>query len=214
MTSVLIVDDHRTLADLLSLSLQQEPDLDLVGYGATAAEGLRLTGRHRPDVVVMDFSLPDQDGICATLEILAAYPQTRVVMLTASTDPMLVVRAAAAGVCAFLPKSGGLAEILTALRTPGSETMMVSPHLLTALDPGRQDPGRQVVPQLTPREHAVLELLGHGYDSRRAARQLGITVNTCRGYVKSLLLKLGCHSQLEAVAEAHRLGLIGTGHDA
>jgi DNA-binding NarL/FixJ family response regulator len=212
-TRVLIVDDHRTLAELLSLSLQQEPDLDLVGCGTTAAEGLRLIDLHQPDVVLMDFSLPDQDGLCATRQILTSYPGIRVVMLTASTDPMLVVRAAAAGVCAFLPKSGGLAEILAALRTARPETMTVSPHLLAGLSPGaRPQPDQQVVPPLTPREYAVLELLGHGYDSRRTARQLGITLNTCRGYVKSLLLKLGCHSQLEAVAKAHRLGLIGVAH--
>ena len=206
---VLMVDDHRTLAELLALSLRPEPDLELVGCATTAAEARRLVGLHRPDAVLMDFSLPDQDGISTSREILAAYPKTRVVMLTAANDPQLVARAAAVGVCAFLPKSGGLAEILTALRTAGPGTMMVSPEVIVGLVPGARKSDEQVVPRLTPREYAVLEMLGRGYDSRHISRLLGITLNTCRGYVKSVLLKLGCHSQLEAVAKAHRLGLIG-----
>lgn len=206
---VVIVDDHRTLAELLAVSLRHEPGLELVGHAPTVAEGLRLVRDEDPDVVLMDFSLPDGDGIAATREVRAARPETRVVMLTAATDPQLVARAATAGVCAFLPKTGGLDEILTALRTARSGSMVVAPELIAGLLPStRRDPDAQIVPRLTPREQAVLELLGHGYDARRAARHLGITLNTCRGYVKSLLLKLGCHSQLEAVATAHRMGLI------
>ena len=206
---VVMVDDHRTLAELLAVSLRHEPDLQLVGHAVTIAEGVELVRREEPDVVLMDYSLPDGDGIAATQEVRSACPDTRVVLLTAATDPHLVARAATAGACAFLAKTGGLEEILAALRTARDGSMVVAPELIAGLLPAtRRDPDEQIVPRLTPREQAVLELLGRGYDARRVSRQLGITLNTCRGYVKSLLLKLGCHSQLEAVATAHRMGLI------
>jgi DNA-binding NarL/FixJ family response regulator len=206
---VLLVDDHRTLAELLAVSLRYEPDLELVGHAETTAEGLRLADELRPDVVLMDYSLPDGDGVSTTRELLAANPCVRVVMLTAAKEPQLVARAATAGVCAFLTKTGGLDEILSALRTARPGAMVLAPELVANLLPATRSADEQIVPRLTPREQAVLELLGRGYDARRAARQLGISLNTCRGYVKTLLHKLGCHSQLEAVAAAHRLGLIG-----
>jgi DNA-binding NarL/FixJ family response regulator len=208
MMRVLIIDDHTMLAELLSTSLQFEPDLDLVGHAATAAEGLTLVGMRRPDVVLMDLGLPDQDGIVTTRKILAAYPEIRVVMLTGSADPKAVSSAAAAGVCAFLPKNGGVRDILLALRTARQGSMMVAPQVIAGMSTDEALQEAPALPRLTPREQEVLEALGRGLDTRRMARHLGITPNTCRGYIKSLLLKLGCHSQLEAVARAHELRLI------
>jgi DNA-binding NarL/FixJ family response regulator len=209
---VLIVDDHTMLAELLSTSLQFEQDLELVGHATTAAEGLSLVGLRRPDVILMDLSLPDQDGIATSRKILSTYPEIRIIMLTASTDPQAVSSAAAAGICAFLPKSGGVSDILLALRTARQGSMMLSTQIIAGMSSGATQSEGQVVPRLTPREQEVLELLGRGMDTRRVARQLGITPNTCRGYIKSLLLKLGAHSQLEAVARAHELRLIDSPH--
>jgi DNA-binding NarL/FixJ family response regulator len=210
---VLVVDDHQTVADLLAVALRYETDIECVGRAATATEGIALVERDQPDVVLMDLSLPDMDGLQATAIITAAHPQMRVILLTAATDPRLVAQAAGAGACAFVPKSAGLEVLLDAIRGARHGAMVVDPAVLTALAelasrPAARRQQQRQVGALTGREQDVLGLLGTGLDVRRVAQRLGISQNTCRGHVKSVLAKLGCHSQLEAVVVATRLGLL------
>jgi DNA-binding NarL/FixJ family response regulator len=211
---VLVVDHHQTFAELLGFALGGQPDLRYVGHANTGAEALRLVEELRPDVVLMDVELPDADGIVTTELLRAGHPETRVVVLTASTEPALVGRAAAAGASGFLTKNGALGDILHAVHTAHGGGMTVSSHLLTGLlkstAPGT-DPAGGPSGGLTAREHEVLRLMGTGLDARAIARRLGISVHTCRGYVKSVLAKLEAHSQLEAVAVATRRGLLTSG---
>jgi DNA-binding NarL/FixJ family response regulator len=213
VTKVVIVDDHQTLVDLLRLALSAESDIDVVGTAGTAAEGLRMVDSTRPDLVLMDFGLPDSDGVTTAAEVLVRQPSTRVVMLTATHDGSLISRAAAAGVCGFVAKTGAFGEVLSAIRTARSGSMVIDPTVLARLVPSPrtandEDSDRLVAPLLTPREQEVLGLLGAGMDARAIARTLSISLHTCRGYVKSVLAKLDCHSQLEAVVAAGRLGLL------
>jgi DNA-binding NarL/FixJ family response regulator len=215
VTRVVIVDDHQTLVDLLRLALSAEPDIDVVGAAGTAGEGLRLIEQTRPDLVLMDFGLPDKDGVTTAAEVLRRHPVTRVVMLTATHDGSLISRAAAAGVCGFVAKTGAFGEVLSAIRTARTGSMVIDPTVLARLVPSQRrnaesDGDRIVAPLLTPREQEVLGLLGAGMDARAIARTLSISLHTCRGYVKSVLAKLDCHSQLEAVVAAGRLGLLPT----
>lgn len=204
---VVAVDDHRTLAELLEVAMRDEPDVEFIGHASTAADGFELIGRTRPDVVLMDMGLPDLDGVRATAQVVSSYPEIRVVMLTGVTDPHVVAQAAAAGASAFVPKSGGLTEVLSAVRNARKGAMVVDSGLLAGiLDAPRPRGGN--APSLTPREKEVLTLLGLGLDVRSASRRLGISLHTCRGHVKSLLAKLDCHSQLEAVVAATRMGLL------
>jgi DNA-binding NarL/FixJ family response regulator len=210
VTKVVIVDDHQTLVDLLRLALSAETDIDVVGTAGTAGDGLRLVEQTRPDLVLMDFGLPDKDGVTTAAEVLRRQPATRVVMLTATHDGSLISRAAAAGVCGFVAKTGAFGEVLSAIRTARSGSMVIDPTVLARLVPSQRKPAetesdRMVAPLLTPR---VLGLLGAGMDARAIARTLSISLHTCRGYVKSVLAKLDCHSQLEAVVAAGRLGLL------
>ena len=107
---VVVIDDHAMLAELLVLALAEEPDLTCVGHALTAVEGLELVARTDPDVVIMDYRLPDMDGVRATAALLDRAPETRVVMLTAA-DPRLAAQAAAAGAVAFVPKSAALSDV-------------------------------------------------------------------------------------------------------
>ena len=134
-------------------------------------------------------------------------------MLTATHDGSLISRAAAAGVCGFVAKTGAFGEVLSAIRTARSGSMVIDPTVLARLVPSQrktaeEESDRMVAPLLTPREQEVLGLLGAGMDARAIARTLSISLHTCRGYVKSVLAKLDCHSQLEAVVAAGRLGLL------
>jgi len=207
MQSVVIVDDHRVFAELLALALKSEADFECVGHAQSVADGAALVESLQPDIVVMDVKLGDGDGIAATAELTARYPDLRVVVLTAYVEQQLLQRAAAAKACALLPKDGELVGMLQVLRTAKRGGFSVHPELLRRLV-GRAEAPKARPPALTKREQEVLQMLAAGLDARLIAREMNISVNTCRGYVKSLLAKLGAHSQLEAVAIAMRHGLI------
>lgn len=212
---VLIVDDHTTFTELLAGALDREPDLQSVGFAGNAEEGFEQAMALRPDVVIMDFHLPDGDGISAAARILAEAPGTRIVLLTGDPTPESFVQAAAAGICAYLPKDGSLASLLNALRHAPFGGMMVRPSLIAQLGQRQPSTRRDAwIPPLTQRERAVLQLMAEGHDVRFNAKTLGISQNTCRGYVKSILAKLGAHSQLEAVVAARKLDLLGPRRDA
>lgn len=209
LTRVLVVDDHVVFAELLGLALSGEDGFEFVGRADGVTAGIRMVESVRPDIVVMDVRLGDGDGIAATAQLTRRFPGLRVIVLTAFVDSDLMRRAADAGACALLPKDGELAEMMHALRTARGGGFVVHPRLLKTLVSG--DGRAQPMPPLTQREQDVLQMLAAGLEANAIARELGISLNTCRGYVKSLLTKLGAHSQLEAVVIAMRNGLIRVG---
>lgn len=210
ITSVLVVDDHTTFSDLLAMALDREPDLTCVGTAASVTEAFLKVDERRPDLVIMDVRLGEGDGVTATAELTRIYPELRVVILTAHIDTALMQRAADAGACCLLPKDGSFSDLLEALRSSRREGLIVHPTLLKALI--MSQPQRDVtIPSLTRREREVLKMLADGLDARAIAKNLAISVNTCRGYVKNLLLKLDAHSQLEAVVIATNRGLVSVG---
>lgn len=208
---VLVVDDHRTFAELLSLALDAEPDLECVGHAQTSAEALECAARLRPDVILMDLRLPDQDGISTTAELTSRDPDVKVLILTAHATSAEFSRAAAAGASGFLAKDGALTEVLTALRTAHRGSLVLPPTVVAAFSASTVPRPSGPATNLSPRELEVLRLMGRGQDPRAIAKQLGVSLNTCRGYVKSILAKLEVHSQLEAVVSASRSGLIRLG---
>jgi DNA-binding NarL/FixJ family response regulator len=207
---VLVVDDHRSFADLLSGALAAA-GMNCVGTANTAAQAVAMAAALQPDIVVMDIQMPREDGLSATRRVREAAPGAVVAVLTAHRDPDWVVRAAQAGACAFIPKDGSLAEMLDVLGRVRPGQMLVAPSTFAG---GRvEGPAaravREAAPQLTRREQQVLDCLGKGMQVKAIARIFGITQETCRGYVKSLHVKLGARSQLEAVVQAQHLGLLG-----
>lgn len=205
--TVLIVDDHTVLAELLSSALQLQTDFESVGHAQTIAEGIAAVDSLRPDIVIMDVQLGDGDGIAATAELTARHQDLVVIVLTAHVGQHLVERAAAANASALVLKDGDLDAIVNALRTAKRGGFIMPPELLRRLI-GREKPAPASQVSLTRREQEVLHMLAAGLEVRLIAREMGISVSTCRGYVKTLLMKLGAHSQLEAVAIAMRHGLI------
>ncbi|MFN0028519.1 MAG: response regulator [Acidimicrobiales bacterium] len=226
-TRVVFVDDHRAFAEALGLAVSLESDLCCVGEAATCAEGARLIATEQPDVAVIDYRLPDGDGIDLLRSTRLISPRTEVVMVTGHADLEVMARAARAGAGAFLSKESTVREVLTAIRglrasaaqtgdAPGEHPLAVgAPVGNAALQASVEQFLLQsapadgpAVPHLTRRELDVLLLLAEGVDLGAASRRLGLSVHTGRGYVKSILRKLDAHSQLEAVAVARRLGLL------
>jgi DNA-binding NarL/FixJ family response regulator len=206
---VLVVDDHRTFAELLAGALESAGMVS-VGTAHSAHEAVAQCQRHQPDIVVMDIQMPQQDGLAATRRIREVAPHAVIAIVTAHRDPDWVVRSAQAGASAFIPKDGSLAEMLDVLGRARNGQMLVAPS--TFASPPVRDVDRDIaepVPVLTRREREVLDCLAQGMQVKAIARVLGIMQETCRGYVKSLHVKLGARSQLEAVVRAQRLGLLG-----
>ncbi|WP_448613955.1 response regulator transcription factor [Modestobacter sp. URMC 112] len=209
-TRVLVVDDHRTFAELLSGALAMAGMVS-VGTAHTAADAVAMAAELRPDVVVMDIQMPGQDGLTATRRIRDLVPQAVVAVVTAHRDPDWVVRAAQAGASAFIPKDGSLQEMIDVLTRARAGQMLVAPSTFTGTRGATPPPATAPAhPPLTRREQEVLDCLGRGMQVKAIARVLGITLETCRGYVKSLHTKLGVRSQLEAVIKAQQLQLIGS----
>lgn len=209
--SVFIVDDHRTFADLLAVALGAEPHLRCVGVAYDVSASLATIASLRPDVVCMDMRFQGQelDGIAAIKILKQRHPDLHVVLLTGHPDVSLMRRAVQVGASALMPKDGSLHELLAALNSCGKGGLWVHPHLLQGLLHSDQSANEAATP-LSPRESDVLALLALGSSVTTIAGELGISVNTCRGYVKTLLWKLDAHSQAEAVSIAWRQGLVPT----
>jgi DNA-binding NarL/FixJ family response regulator len=207
--SVLIVDDHRTYAELLAGALQAA-GMDVLGTAHSAAQAVAMAQDLQPDVVVMDIQMPRQDGLSATRRLREVAPLTVVAAVSDHRDPEWVVRATQAGACAFIPKDCSLAEMLDILTRVRAGQMLIAPSTFSSAPTHgtRPAPVSEVPLQLTRREREVLDCLGAGMQVKAIARVLGITLQTCRGYVKSLHAKLGVRSQLEAVVKAQELGLL------
>jgi DNA-binding NarL/FixJ family response regulator len=204
---VLVVDDHRTFAELLAGALEAA-GMDVCGTAHSAAHAVAMAEDLQPDLVVMDIEMPQQDGLAATRRIRDVAPAAVVAVVTAHRDPDWVVRAAQAGASAFVPKDGALAEMIDILCRARQGQMLVAPS--TFAGGGSSAPRSRTAPApvLTRREQEVLDCLGRGMQIKAIARVLGITQETCRGYVKALHAKLGVRSQLEAVIKAQDLGLL------
>lgn len=204
---VLVVDDHRTFAELLAAALSAA-GMTSLGTAHSGAQAVAMARELQPDVVVMDIQMPHQDGLAATRRIREVAPHAVVVVVTAHTDPVWVVRSAQAGASAFVPKDGSLDEMLDVLSRARAGQMLVAPSTFAAnvVPTPRVAPDSR--PQLTRREREVLDCLARGLPVKGVARILGITQETCRGYIKSLHTKLDARSQLEAVIRAQQLGLV------
>ena len=209
MTRVLLVDDHAVLATAVSMALEAEDDLTVVGVAGTLAEARALVATERPDVVLLDHRLPDGDGASAIGSLIALHPDVRVVMLTASATDNVLVAALNEGAAGFVSKSRDLGDVTSAVRAAANGEAAISPDMLARLLPrlgGRS--ARPGVQELTERELEVLVLLADGLTNAAIAENLFISVNTVRNHVSNLSAKLGAHSKLEALSIAMREGLI------
>lgn len=206
--AVLICDDHAVLAQALAAMLSREPDLEVVGVAGTMDEVTAMARDHEPDVVLMDYELPDGDGVAATRALKAARPEVKVVMLSSYTNDAVLLAAMEAGCSGYITKHKGTEEVAGGVRLAAAGEALVSPEVLARLLPRLGQSGGRLGSDLTRRELEVLELLADGTPRDVMAERLFLAPNTVRNHVQHVLNKLGVHSKLEAVTTAVQEGII------
>ena len=194
-------------AQALRAALDDSDDIAVTAAVDTADGGVEAARANRPDVVLMDYRLPDGDGVAAARRIKAELPDTKIVMLSATSDDTVLREAIQAGCSGYLTKSHTIDELTLAVRAAYRGEALISPAMLSRLLDrlgDRSRPGSD----LTTRETEVLRLLARGLSNQAIATSLNIRLATVRNHVQSIIEKLHAHSKLEAVATALRLGLI------
>lgn len=207
---VLVVDDHQMFTESLVRLLGDEADLIVTGTAQTSAEAVEAVRSERPDVVLLDYQLPDADGATAARDILATAPDTRIVVLTGFADSATIHAALEAGCTGFLTKDRAASELVGAVRAAHAGESPISPDSASMLLPhfGAAPATDGGGGGLTDREREILAFIAQGLSNQAIANQLFISVNTVRNHVQNLNRKLGASSKLEAASIAQQRGLI------
>lgn len=190
---ILIVDDHTLVRAGLSRLLQGFADIDVVAEASTAQLALDMTLVHRPDVVLMDLSLPGRSGLDALSDILRAMPRTRVVMMSMYDDPVHVREALDRGAAGFIVKDAAPLELELALRAAFAGQLFLSPQISSSmLAPMLGREKLQGVAALPPRQRQILREIGRGQSTKEIAADLGISIKTVETHRARMMESLGC----------------------
>ena len=211
-TAVLIVEDHAVLSEALVARVDREHDIRVVGSTSSASQVLPMVEARRPDVVLVDVELGDDNGLDLIEPIRVKPSCPRIVVLTCRSDTDTVVSALRQGASAFVPKTAPVDDLLLAIRTVAVGDLWVSPAVLSRILPevllaqdGRNT--KEEIPALTDREREVLTLMVEGFPNAAIAEHLHLSIHTVRTHAHNLQRKLNVHSKLAAAALAHRLGI-------
>lgn len=210
---VLIADDHTIVRTGLRALIKGEAGMDLVGEATCGEEALKLTQALKPDILVLDLSLPDMDGIQVTRKLKRELPDVRVLILTVHEDEALLRESMRAGASGYIIKHAAESELVAAIHTLEIGGMYVHPKMMGGLFTEPELPkalpsaNASAFEMLTPREIDVLRLVVQGYTNRQIAEELALSVRTVEGHRGNLTEKLGMHSRVELAryAREHRL---------
>jgi len=200
-TRILLADDHAILRSGLTMLIDSQADLTIVAEAADGIEAVEKARRIKPDVVILDLTMPKLSGFEALRQIRAECPDTRVLILTMHDDPAYGRSLLAAGALGYVTKKAADRELLLAIRTVREGRMFVD-----------LSQAEEMLPQAAPlsqRERQVLEELARGFTHQEIADRLALSIKTVETYLARLSTKLGLHRRAELVRYALEIGLLG-----
>jgi DNA-binding NarL/FixJ family response regulator len=225
MIRVLVADDQALVREGLTTLLGAAAEIEPVAAARDGAEALALCAEHRPDVVLMDLRMPNMDGVEATRQIRAQYPETEVVVLTTHADEASILDALGAGARGYLTKDAGIVEIARAIQAAAAHQTLLDPavhqQLMAAATGGgpaatqgpeaggTAKPPATLPNDLTPREGEVLSLIAQGLSNREIATQLFVSEATVKTHINHVFSKIDARDRAQAVHYAYTHGLAG-----
>lgn len=199
---VILADDHPVVRDGLAAIVNQQPDMQVVAEAGDGEQAMALFEQHRPDVMVLDLRMPKYDGVAVVQRVLESHPKACLLIVTTYDGDEDIFRSLSQGAKGYVLKDAPRQEILSAIRAVSEGRSYTSSSVAAkALQ-------RMVKPSLTQRELDVLQQLAQGRSNKDIARRLEITEGTAKTHVKAILAKLDAISRTEAVAVAHKRGMI------
>jgi DNA-binding NarL/FixJ family response regulator len=206
-TRILVVDDHRMVTDALAALLNEEPDMFVAGSAGSVEESAVLAAELCPDVLIVDFRLSDGTGSDAVLAMRSVGCQAKVIFLSRDDGEVARYAAVEAGASAFIHKSRAGVELIEAVRIVAAGGSLIDPSTISKLLNQNREADRQR-DLVTGREKEILRLMADGTSSREIATVLGISYTTVRTHIRSLGLKLACHTKLAVILRARELALV------
>jgi two-component system, NarL family, response regulator LiaR len=197
---VFVVDDHPMVRTGLAAAIGAHPAFEFVGEAADGLEALRLVPIMLPDVVLMDISMPQLDGISATQQLRRILPSTKFLMLTTSAEPIEVRRALSAGASGYLLKNASALELTEMIRGAHAGRRVLAPEISDAMISAALEPSPGA--DLTPRERELLALMTRGLNNQEIAAELSLALPTVKFHITNILSKLHVDNRTEAVLKA------------
>jgi DNA-binding NarL/FixJ family response regulator len=210
---LLLVDDHEIVRTGISMLLESEKDIKIIGQASSGRQALELASQLHPDVVVMDITLPDISGIEVTRQLKGQHPEIAVVALTIHEDQQYFFEMLQAGADGYVPKRAASEDLIKAIHAAFNGQVFIYPSLAKVLvkdflSQPEAEKSRESVNGITNREQEVLELLAIGKSNDEIAASLSISKHTVARHRENLMRKLGLHNRSELVKYAIRKGLI------
>jgi len=210
-SKIILADDHQIVREGLRTLLEKQPNVDVIGEASTGREAVRMTREMSPDIVIMDIGMQDLNGIEATRQIIAEFPNIKVIALSMHSDRRFISGMLGVGASGYLLKDCAFEELADALGTVLSGKIYLSPTLATTVIrdcvPYLSQKGLSVFSVLTAREREVLQLLTEGHSTKEIAATLHVSVKTIETHRQHIMEKLGINSIAELTKYAIREGL-------
>ena len=208
---IIIADDHTLLRDGLKALFASVPDIEVIGEAETGAGVITIADQLQPDVILMDIQMPGINGIQATRQIVEKHPDIGVIVVTMYKDDDSVFAAMRAGARGYILKGADQEEMLRAIRSVARGEAMFGPEIATRLvnffSSPPADLSPQAFPDLTNREHEVLELIAQGLNNQAIASRLSISEKTVRNHISNIFNKLQVVDRAQAIVKAREAGL-------
>ena len=209
--SVLIVDDHTIVRSGVRMLLEAEPDIEVVGEALNGVEALELAKLLQPNVILMDITMPEMDGLEATKQIKIRFPQINILVLTMHRSDEYFFEMLKAGASGYILKGAKTSELINAVRIVHNGEVFLYPSMTQKLVRGYlelADWENEAEPSLSPREKEIFHYLAEGYSNKEIADKLVISPSTVHSHRGNIMEKLGLNNRHELIQYARRRGLI------